>query len=196
VKHPLLNLTALTAITCLIGACANPTPAPQLYTLRPAPPVPVEAVPGTQVLQLMLPVVLPELLERDALWLPQGQAGVRALASHRWAEPLRDAVPRLLRQDLAALMGEARVWVAPLPAGANITRQLRVEVLVLQVNADQRGVTLQARWTVSDPGGRVAPVVQNTQVSVPATASEPDAWVVAQRLALWQLAVQVAQRVR
>ena len=57
---------------------------------------------------------LPEVLERDALLMPQGQAGLEALQGHRWAEPLRDAVPRLLRQDLATLLGEARVWSAPI----------------------------------------------------------------------------------
>jgi uncharacterized lipoprotein YmbA len=153
-------------------------------------------VPGAQVLQLMLPVTLPEMLERDALLLPQGQAGVQALAGHRWAEPLRDAVPRLLRQDLAALLGDARVWLAPLPAGVAVTRQLRVEVLALQVSADRAAVALQARWTLSDPSGRTPPVVQNTQFTVPSAGSEPDAWVAAHRLALWRLAEQVAQAAR
>lgn len=192
-----LDLTSFipTAVltAALLGACASNAPAPLLYQLRAEPPVAVVPVSSTQVLQLLLPVTLPEVLERDALVVAQGAAGVQALPGHRWAEPLREAVPRLLRQDLALLLGQARVWAAPLPAGVVITRQLRVELLVLQTVADRSAVALQARWTLSDPLGRTAPLVQTTQLTVPTEGSTPESWVAAHRLALWRLAEQVAQ---
>ena len=187
------------ALAALVSACAGSAPPPQWYQLRTAPPVAVDPgvpVPGAQVLQLLMPVAIPELLERDTLLLPQGQAGVLALAGHRWAEPLREAVPRLLRHDLAALLGEARVWAAPVPPGVMVTWQLRVEVLALQTVADGSAVALQARWTLSDPSGRTGPLVQTALISAPSAGPTPDAWVVAHRLALWRLAEQVAQAVR
>ncbi len=192
---PALYLAAF-LLAGLLAACASPAPPPALYQLRGAPPAPVQTVPGPHVLQLLLPVALPEALQRDALLLPQGQAGVQALAGHRWAEPLADAVPRLLRQDLAALLGEARVWAVPLPAGVAITRQCRVEILSLLATPDRTAVLLQARWTLSDTSGRSAPVVQTTQISVPSVGPDVDALVAAHRLALWRLAEQVAQAVR
>ena len=202
-KPTLVSYLAALWLAGLLAACASPAPPPALYQLRSAPPVPVQAVPVPlpmsapgQVLQLLLPVALPEALQRDALLLPQGQAGLQALAGHRWAEPLADAVPRLLRQDLAALLGEARVWAAPLPAGVVITRQCRVEILNLLATPDRSAVVLQARWTLSDPSGRSAPVVQTMQISVPAAGPDVDALVSAHRLALWRLAEQVAQAVR
>jgi uncharacterized lipoprotein YmbA len=169
---------------------------PQLYQLRSAAPAAVTAVPTTQVVQLLLPVVLPELLERDALLLPQGQAGVQALAGHRWAEPLRDAVPRLLRQDLALWLGPPGVWTAPLPQGLVVTRQLRVEVLHLLANSERNAVTLQARWTLSDPAGGTPPRVNVTSLSAPSTGADPDALVAAHRLVLWRLAEQMAVGLR
>jgi uncharacterized protein len=197
---PVLHIVALSMasllIASLLAACASPAPPPALYQLRSAPPVPVQAVPGPQVLQLLMPVALPEALQRDSVLLPQGQAGLQALAGHRWAEPLADAVPRLLRQDLAALLGEARVWAAPLPAGVAVTRQCRVEILSLLASADRTAVVLQARWTLSDPAGRSAPQVQTTQISVPSAGPDVDAMVATHRLALWRLAEQVAQSVR
>ena len=192
-----LRLAALAvAGTVLLAACASPSPPPALYQLRGAPPVPVQPVPGTQVLQLLQPVALPEALQRDSLLLPQGQAGLQALPGHRWAEPLADAVPRLLRQDLAALLGESRVWAAPLPAGVAITRQCRVEILSLLATPDRAAVVLQARWTLSDPTGRTVPVVTTTQISAPSGGPDVDALVTAHRVALWRLAEQVAQAVR
>lgn len=202
-KSTFVSHLAALALAGLLAACASPAPPPALYQLRSEPPATVQAEPAPlpkaapgQVLQLLLPVALPEALQRESLLLPQGQAGLQALAGHRWAEPLADAVPRLLRQDLAALLGEARVWVAPLPAGVAITRQCRVEVLNLLATPDRSGVVLQARWTLSDPSGRSAPVVQTTQISVPTTGPDVDALVLAHRLALWRLAEQVAHTVR
>ena len=202
--HPALHLAALSfCLAGLLAACASPAPPPALYQLRAAPPVPVQAVPAPvpgpgpgPVLQLLLPVALPEAVQRESLLLPLGQAGLQALAGHRWAEPLADAVTRLLRQDLAALLGEARVWAAPLPAGVVITRQCRVEILNLLATPDRSAVVLQARWTLSDPTGRSAPVVQTTQISVPSAGPDVDALVSAHRLALWRLAEQVAHTVR
>ena len=196
--HPATHLAALSlCLAGLLAACASPAPPPALYQLRSAPPVPFAAVATPQLgLQLLLPVALPEALQRDALLLPQGQAGLQALAGHRWAEPLVDAVPRLLRQDLAALLGEAHVWAAPLPAGVAITRQCRVEILSLLATPDRTAVVLQVRWTLSDPSGRSAPVVQTAQISVPSAGPDVDALVAAHRLALWRLAEQVAQAVR
>ena len=183
-------------LATVLGGCASPAPAPLLYQLPSAPPVPAQALPGTQVLQLLLPVSLPEALQRDSLLLPQGASGLKALPGHRWAEPLADAVPRLLRQDLAALLGDARVWVAPLPAGMAVTHQLRVDVWQLLATPGRDAVVLQARWTLSDPTGRSPPQVHTTQVSVPSTAADADALVSAHRLALWRLAEEVARAVR
>ncbi len=190
-----LALTGFIFATLLAGCASNNAPPPALYQLRSEAPAAVAPVASTHVLQLQS-VTVPEVLDRDALVVSQGQAGVQALPGHRWAEPLRDAVPRLLRQDLALLLGDARVWAAAVPAGVVVTRQVRVDVLVLQTAADRNAVQLQARWTLSDPLGRTPPRVQVTQLSVPTAGSTPDAWVAAHRVALWQLAEQVAKAVQ
>ena len=105
-------------------------------------------------------------------------------------------MPRVLRQDLATLIGEARVWTAPLPAGVSLTRRLRVEILVLQARPDRGGVMLEARWTLADAAGSSAPHVELTRVEAPAAGTEPDALVAAHRLALWRLAEQLAAALR
>ena len=198
-------LTALLAATALLG-CASPLPAPLLYQLRSEPPVAVPAVAVVAnstanahapafTLQLLQPVALPELLDRDAVVVPRGQAGVQALQGHRWAEPLRDAVPRLLRQDLGLLLGAGRLWVAPLPAGLAVQRQLRVELLALQADAARSQVQLQGRWTLSDPSGRLPPISQVEMITAPVQpGGDVDALVVAHRLVLWRFAERLAER--
>jgi uncharacterized protein len=175
-------------------ACAGSSAPIQLYQMRAAPPVAVAATasPPTAVWQLVTPVRVPDYLDRDAVLVPQGQAGLQTLPGQRWAEPLRESVPRLLRADLAALLGEARVWSAPVPAGVVVTRQLRVELLALESNADRSAVVLRARWSISDPAGRTAPGVQTIMLNVPSASADVDSLVAAHRLALWRLAERIA----
>ena len=207
-SRALESLCSMLGACALLAGCGTPAPPPQLYQLRAAPPVVVvvvqsavqavgAAVAAAPTLQLLLPVAIPELLERDAIVVASGQAGVQTLSGHRWAEPLRDAVPRLLRQDLAALLGNGKVWVAPLPAALVVQRLLRVELLVLQADAARSSVQLQARWTLSDATGRavgMTPVLTQVEtLSVAITGADTDALVVAHRLALWRFAERLSQ---
>ncbi len=184
------------ATAALLQACGTPAPAPKLYQLRAAPPLAVSPVKTVHVVQLVGAVQMPELLDNSSLLLPQGKAGVRALNSHRWAEPLRDAIPRVLRQDLAALLGDSHVWAAPMPPGVIITRQLRVEVLAMQPRADGGTAQLQVRYSLSDPIGLTPVKVSTLQIEVPTTNTEPDALVDAYRQSLWRLAEAIAAALR
>ena len=180
-------------VAALLGACANPGPPAQLYQLRAAAPGVVTALPqggGVQVLQL-LAVSLPEVLERDAIVVSQGRSGVQALGGHRWAEPLRDAVPRLLRHDLALWLAVPQVWAAPLPPGVVAQRQLRVELLSFQADESRRQVQLMARWTLSEPTGTKPVLTGLQEIATPVQGGDVDALVAAHRLALWQLAQSI-----
>lgn len=197
-RWPALRLAAaLAALAALAAGCASPLPPLQWVHLPaqlPAQLAEAAAAPRPSpgpVWQLMAPVLLPGHLDRDALLVPQGQAGLQPLGGARWAEPLRDAVPRLLRQDLAQLLG-APLWAAPLPPGVRPARQLRLEITALDVGPDGRSVRLQARWSLADPAGAAAPQLGEAAFSTPADGPGADALAVAHRRALWQLARRIA----
>ncbi len=184
---------ALLLAAALAAGCASPLP-PLQWVRLPAQLPDASAAPRPSpgpAWQLMAPVLLPGHLDRDALLVPQGQAGLQPLGGARWAEPLRDAVPRLLRQDLAQLLG-APLWAAPLPPGVRPARQLRLEITALDVGADGRSVRLQARWSLADPAGATAPQLGEAAFSTPADGADADALAVAHRRALWQLAQRIA----
>lgn len=185
-------LTLVLAGAALLAACGSSPPL-QLYRLPSAPPLPPPAAPqAAEVWQLLLPVRIPDYLDRQALLLPQGESGLLALSDQRWAESLREAVPRVLREDLALLRGEDRVWTAPVPAGVVVARRLRVELLALDVGTDRRSVHLQARWTLVDPQGQKPPLAETASLDAPAAGTRVDELVAAHRLALWRLAERIA----
>jgi uncharacterized lipoprotein YmbA len=189
------STSALLLAAALLAGCATPLP-PVTWVRLPAeapgavPPAPRAAAPG-EVWQLVLPVALPGHLDRDALLVPRGAAGLQPLAGVRWAEPLRDAAPRLLRNDLAVHLGKP-LWTAPLPPGVAPTRQLRVELSAFDVAADGRGAVLQARWSLADPRGASPPRVFEAAFVTPAAGTDAEALAAAHRLALWQLAGRIA----
>lgn len=193
-RHWLAMLGAGT-LAALAGCISGPTLPPAHWVRLPAQPtapLPAPTQASAHVWQLVLPLDVPGYLERDALLVPQGEAGLQPLAGVRWAEPLRDAVPRLLREDLATLLGTP-IWVNPLPAGVRPTRQLRVEVLQLDVVPGRTGVALHARWSVADPQGRTPTRSGEARISQPAMATDADALVLAHRAALARLAEAIAQ---
>ena len=198
--HPRRLAATMLAALVLLSACASPAPPARLVQMRAATPVPVVPAAASNasdaaIWQLMLPLRLPDYLDRDALLVPQGQAGLVPLPGQRWAEPLRDSVPRLLRADLATLLGEARVWSSPLPPGVAAQRQLRVDILAFESSADQRAVLLHARWSLVDPrssGSTLALRAERFELSVPLDGTGADSLVAAHRLALWRLAERIA----
>jgi uncharacterized lipoprotein YmbA len=192
----LIMLAIVLLPTVMLGGCVTrtPQPAPTLYRLPIASPVDVGpiSVPSGWVWQIVGTPRVPEYLDRDALLMPHGDAGLRPLPGHRWAEPLQEAVPRVLRQDLAALLGAERVWTGPVPPGISVTRQLRLELQALEATPDRRAVRLRARWTLVDPTGQTPPKADQADLNAASAGTDPDHLVSAHRLALWRLAERIA----
>lgn len=191
---------ALALAFCLGLAACSSTPAPPLryHPLRLDPPAGQSAAVARSLAadqgawQLMLPIKMPEYLDRDALWAAVGSNGLQPLDGHRWAEPLRSAVPRTLAHDLGAWHGAGLVWSGTPPAGVVVARQWRVELLEFAPSADHKGVHLRARWSVSDPRGTAPVQAGEADIDAPTAGPQPDQLVDAHRLALWRLAERMA----
>lgn len=192
------SLAMAAVLAALLAGCASPLPPVTWLRLPAEAPGSDEspAAPVTrEVWQLMAPVGLPGHLDRDALLVGSGGASLQPLGGVRWAEPLRDVVPRLLRQDLTRAWG-APVWAAPLPPGVRPTRQLRVEFSALDVTADGRGVQLRARWSLADALGATPPQVGEAAFVTAASGPDADALATAHRRALQQLAQRIVAAAR
>jgi uncharacterized protein len=188
-----------------LAACSSPSAPLHYYRLPSEPPAgeaaaraAVASASGGAVWELVPSLPMPELLGRDTLFVEEGTAGIRLLHGHRWAEPLRDALPRLLRDDLAR-------WVPGLwsgPATPNVQNmppagRVQVELLALHGSLPRRQVVLAARWVVTpaasnEPGARAGPRAYRADEVVPWTEASPESLVVAQRVAMWRLAQRIA----
>ncbi len=181
--------------TVWLRLVSDPPPASGAGAASGAAPAPA-ALPSAprEVWQLVLPLPMPAHLDRDGPYLPQGAAGalVRPLAGARWIEPLRDAVPRVLREDLARRAG-GPFWTAPLPPGLVPTRQLRVEITTFEIAADGQALVTQARWSLAETRGTRPPVVHETRfTTAPGQAGSAESWASAHRQAIATLADRIA----
>jgi uncharacterized protein len=189
-------LAALLVAVLFLSACASTVYTPTVYVLKSEPPVAVPAPSqAASPWQLLLPVRVPDYLDRDALLLPQGAHAVQAAAHALWAEPLSRSVPRVLSEDLRALRGAGSLWTAPL-GGVAVQGQLRVALLALDVDPGGRSVSLQAHWSIHPKGAATQtspqPTAHSTRLTVSSNGPEPADLVAAHRLALWQLAQAIS----
>lgn len=189
----------LAAAAVLAAACGTPAPPSRLFQLRTeAPAAAAVAAPAAPqpVWELASEVRLPAYLDRETLVVLGGSSQLELLDGQRWAEPLRDALPRLLRHDLALLRGASSVWLAPAPPGVVVQRRLRVEVLSLQASRARAAVVLQARWWFTgDRDSTAQPQALTAELQVPvAGIDDGDEIAAAHRTALWQLAERIARR--
>lgn len=138
-------------------------------------------------------VELPPGIDRREIVVRGADHKLEVRGTHQWAGPLEDMVTHTLAFDLANRLPEGTMILPgqPRPAGAAI-RSLAVTFEDLAAGAD--GVfVLDARWTVTDPGG--PEVTAHERITVPAQSTESPAIVAAMSQALAQLAERIAAKV-
>lgn len=162
----------------------------QADSVSATPPAPAPAQ-DAERWELVRDVALPEYLQRELMLVDIGDGRLQALQHDRWAEPLQDAVPRVLLHELSLLRGADRVWAAPAPAGTPVQQRLRVQILALDAQAAQARLVLQARctWLALQPG--MTSRVQSVALEVPLAGAGAGALVAAHRAALRALALRI-----
>jgi len=98
---------ATLALAVALAACAGTLPQERYYTLSgPTTPPPAATAQGPSV---FVSVAVPEGVDRSPMVLRTGANQVEITDFHRWAEPLKAAIPRVLAANLARELGGARV---------------------------------------------------------------------------------------
>ncbi|WP_224982432.1 PqiC family protein [Geomonas agri] len=182
---------ALVAALLLVSACSR-SPRVTFYTLTP-----VAAAGAVQQnfssAVAVGPVTIPELVNRPQLVVRLAPNRVDVLESHRWAEPLKNEIPRLLAQDLSPLLGSSRVFAYDQVSAAAAQYRVLVDIVRLDtVPGDS--VTIEAGWVVRGAGNgrREGRAVIREKVA----GSDYEAVAAAFSRALAGLSAEVAKSVR
>lgn len=189
------------ALPCLILAlaagigCSRPN-LEVLHTLgpisweaaKPAPPM------ASLALEVM-PVRLPEALQRPQLVVVVGPGALSLLETHRWGNSLDKDIQRILVENLALLSGTGTV--VAYPYGERVKATHRLEVDVQRLDGKPGGtITLQATWMVAAPQGGPALLFRRTSLQRPVQGLDAEALVAAHSLILGDLSREIAAELR
>jgi uncharacterized protein len=140
------------------------------------------------------PVKIPEYLDRLQIVTRSTMSSLQLAEFERWAEPLEKSIPRILAENLSALLGSDQIAIHPWPNALQVEYQLVVEVNRLDGTLRQNAL-LDARWTLlADKGKRVV-VRKNSTVSEPVSGGSYEGLVMAQSRTLAQLAKEIANAI-
>jgi uncharacterized lipoprotein YmbA len=173
-------------VALVLVGCGATGPKEQFYTLSSAPP-PEATTPAT-VTVFIAAVSVPEAVDRTPMVIRTGPNQVEIEDLHRWAEPLKTAIPRVLAANLGRELGTARVASGRYAQG---DADYRVTVDVRRFESSlAEGATLEAAWTVAGKTG--APVSGRTLTREPATSGDHAGIAAAHSRALERLARDIA----
>lgn len=192
----MIQRALLFAVACsaLLAAGCSRSKQVTFYTLLPG--AVHDAGPQTAAAPTVAigPITLPEVVDRPQLVLRESENRVKIAELHRWAEPLKREIPRVLAQDLSALLKAAQVSAYPQNAGADAQYRVQVDLQRFEAVPGQ-GVTVEALWAVRRVADR-AQVTGRSLVREPAQGSGYDALVAAYGRALSQVSRELADAVR
>lgn len=170
-----------------LTACGS-TPPEQFYALTV--PGNLRVAPASAgYFALVLPVQLPEALDRPQLVIYRGDNRVDVLEQSRWAGSLKSEVKQALVNTLAR-RGISNIDGVPVPQGRKIYRVL-LTVNTLAVSAAQSS-QWQASWTLRSTDGKLGSVC-HTAGSGPAAGSDGAGAAKAYRAAVAALTERVAE---
>lgn len=181
-------------LLALVSAACSRSPRVTFYTLAPEAkveaPLPDHMVPAIAV----GPVTLPELVDRPQLVVRVAANRVDILETHRWAEPLKSEIPRLIAENLGRLLGSNRVSSHQHYSGSDAHYRVLLDILRFE-SAPGESVIVETAWTLRRSAGG-APKKGRTLVREKTTGAGYDALAAAYSRALACVSEDLARAVR
>lgn len=140
------------------------------------------------------PATLPEVVDRPQLVVRVGVNRVEILENHRWAEPLKSEIPRLLADNLARLLGSSEVSAYPQNAAKAAKYTVLVDIQRFE-SVPGKAVTIEALWSVRSAAATFATTGHSTATE-PVSGSGYEAVVAAHSRALAAISGDIANALR
>jgi uncharacterized protein len=182
------------ALALAAGACSlGGGPKESFYVLSG----PEGAVPPASADSLVVfvgPVAVPDAVDRAPMVLSNSANQVDLPEDHRWAEPLKHAIPRVVAEHLMRLLDTPRVMASRLGTSLEVDYRVALEVQRFDSSLTQ-GASIDVLWTIS---GKRAPGGWSGRSSVrePASAATPEGVAAAHSRALARVAADIAAAIR
>ena len=180
------------AATAILCACASSPPA-RYFILDDGRPQVEQSSTAPSVAVVRANV--PDLIDRPQLVIHTADSQVLLSEQFRWAEPLRQEIPRVVASELGDLLHSSRVAALPVDAqGFDVDFKLMLDVQRLDAVAGQ-GVDVDVLWRLKHRNGKV--LFGRSRLWQPLEGAVDDyaTLVAAQRKSLRRVAAEIAQTI-
>ena len=176
--------------TAALAAGCGTTPDSVFYTLRGADPAPVASSSSSIIVG---PVTLPDAVDRPQLVVSTGGNRVEIAEFHRWAEPLKSEIPRVIASHLARQLGTSSVGIFSDVSISDPDYRVLIDVQRFELRRGEDTV-VEALWTVRARSGAMRTGQARAQERV--TDSSYESMVAAQARALAALSKTVGDAIQ
>ena len=140
------------------------------------------------------PVAVPESVDRSAMVLQNSANQVDVSDEHRWAEPVKTAIPRVIAENLMRLLNTPRVMASRAGPVTDVDYRVALEVQRFESSLSQ-GATVEVLWTITGKRAK-APVTGRSSEREPATSPTPEGVAAAHSRALARVAQDIAAAIK
>jgi len=186
------RLSLIVLIWPIITSCSPNTRQVKFYLLQPVN-IPAAQEASTEPAKPLYvgvgPVTVPAYLDRPQIVTGGLGSELQLAEYHRWAEPLKDSITRVMAENLTASLPGSHVL--SFPWNRAVAPDIQVEVKVSRFHVDALGnCELKADWAILSHGKLVS--INETLNRTSATSAEYEAKVAAQSQALAKLGKAIA----
>jgi uncharacterized lipoprotein YmbA len=189
---------ALALLVLLFVGCRSTPPPTTFYTLTTvtkAETAGQSLAPKGDLAIGIGPVQLPGYLDRPQIITRTAPDRLTLSEFNRWGGPLQQDFPRVLAENVAALLGTDRVLAYPW--GDRLDPAYRVALDVQQFDGALGGVAvLKVTWIVTGREGKTPLAVRKADIQEPVSGNDYDALVSAQSRAVAALSREIAEQIR
>ena len=182
------------ALALFLAACGGASVKESFYTLE-GPEGPVPAANAESLAIFVGPVSVPEAVDRAPMVLRTGPNQVEIAEAHRWAEPLKSAIARVVSEHLMRELATPRVMASRAGTGTEVDYRVGLEVQRFDSSL-QDGATIDVLWTVTPVKRGGAAKTGRTSLREPAAGGTPEAVAAAHSRALRRVAQDIAAAIR
>jgi uncharacterized protein len=190
------RLAALLSLVILIPLCgclgrSQPT---RFYLLQSISGIPAEktAAQKREVMHIGVgPITIPEYIDRPQIVTLVGPHELDLADFDQWAEPLKESVPRILGENLSALLTTQHIYVYPWPGSTPLDYQIEVDITRFDA-ARSADAMLNARWTILAGNGKDILMRMNSVITQKSGGQGYEALVAAESQLIDRLSREIA----
>jgi uncharacterized lipoprotein YmbA len=188
----------LGAFLVVLGGCAGTSPPVNFYVLSSITESAAATAPAGNERRIAIgvgPVNLPDYLDRSQIVSRSSPNELKVAAFDRWAESLKSSFPRVLTENLSALLNTNQVAVFPWRKAISVEYQVIVDVV--QFDTESRGnAVLIARWSILGDGGDKMYMLKRSTFTVSPNTDDYAGLVSAQSQTLAEFSREIAEAIK